>query len=56
MVGKAELEHRVAAMRRFNRFYTSKIGVLQYLGGDFSLGEVRVLNELAHCADPNAVG
>ena len=49
---KAELERRVAAMRRFNRFYTARIGVLQYLGGDFSLGEVRILYELAHRADP----
>src|SRR5204862_7720287 len=49
---KAELERRVAAMRRFNRFYTARIGVLQYLGGDFALGEVRILYELAHRADP----
>src|SRR5947207_1707013 len=39
-------------MRQFNRFYTARIGVLQYLGGDFSLGEVRILYELAHRADP----
>ena len=29
MAVEAELERRVAAIRRFNRFYTSKIGVLQ---------------------------
>jgi DNA-binding MarR family transcriptional regulator/GNAT superfamily N-acetyltransferase len=47
---------RIAAVRRFNRYYTRQIGVLRktFLDSPYSLGEVRVLYEIASRVSPTA--
>jgi DNA-binding MarR family transcriptional regulator/ribosomal protein S18 acetylase RimI-like enzyme len=48
--------HRIGAVRQFNRFYTRQIGVLRknFLDSPYSLGEMRVLYELAQDKDVTA--
>jgi DNA-binding MarR family transcriptional regulator/N-acetylglutamate synthase-like GNAT family acetyltransferase len=56
MTAPAPAEERVAAIRRFNRFYTRQVGALDehHLHSDFSLSEARILYEIAQQAEPTA--
>ncbi len=52
----AELDRCVEAVRRFNRFYTPRIGVLgrRFLGTEYSVVQVRVIYEIYRRGDCTA--
>lgn len=54
---QSDADGQVALVRRFNRFYTRQIGLLEegLLKSEFTLTEVRILYELAHHDDLRAV-
>jgi DNA-binding MarR family transcriptional regulator/GNAT superfamily N-acetyltransferase len=47
-VSNIKEEEQISAMREFNRFYTTRLGLLRkrHLDGDFSLTEARILYEI----------
>jgi DNA-binding MarR family transcriptional regulator/GNAT superfamily N-acetyltransferase len=56
MTAIEQRRRRIAAVRGFNRFYTRQIGVLRktFLDSPYSLGEARVLYEIASGRSPTA--
>ncbi len=56
MTASNDQAQRIAAVRRFSRFYTRQIGVLRktYLDSPYSLGEARLLFEIASGHSPTA--
>ena len=55
-MGKDDIQTRIEAVRRFNRFFTRRIGVLRegLLHTPYSLTEARVLFEISHRAEVTA--
>ena len=55
-MSQAPCDDQISAVRAFNRFYTSRLGVLdqQILQSSLSLSEARVLYELANRENPSA--
>ncbi|HSR56784.1 MAG TPA: MarR family transcriptional regulator, partial [Candidatus Binataceae bacterium] len=53
---KENADARIAAVRRFNRYYTRQIGVLRktFLDSPYPLGEARILYEIASRGAPTA--
>jgi DNA-binding MarR family transcriptional regulator/GNAT superfamily N-acetyltransferase len=56
MMAVEDDQAQIAAVRRFNRFYTRQIGVLRktFLDSPYSLGEARILYEISSRHSPTA--